>query len=148
MLHPLRRLARFASRVMVGLWIGDRVRDIVAAAHRPVRLPSGLAAQIYAKFCVWIDQTLGWPNLPPYVGLAVLLGERIKLRLEEPARHHTSSRRCPSPSRQADAPTTCQTARSTAPSTTCATRAWARPTPASAATCRTSSPGPIPSRRS
>jgi hypothetical protein len=82
MLHPLRRLAGVASRVMVGLWIGDRVRDIARPRTGPYDYRPGLAAQIYANICVWIDQTVGWPKLPPYVGIAVLLGERTKLRLE------------------------------------------------------------------
>src|SRR5436853_7843338 len=82
MFRPLRKLARVASRVYLGLWIGDRVRDIVEPRKGRYDYRPGLAAQFYANFCVWIDQTIGWPKLPPYVGLAVLLGERVKLRLE------------------------------------------------------------------
>jgi hypothetical protein len=34
----------------------------------------------YAGLAVWVDQKIGWPNLPTPLGLAVLIGERFKLR--------------------------------------------------------------------
>ena len=80
MLHPLRKFGKVAGRVAVGLWLGDRVRDIVKPRTSRYDYRPGQAAQLYANFCVWIDQTIGWPKLPTYVGLAVLLGERTKLR--------------------------------------------------------------------
>jgi len=71
-----------ATRVAIGLWVGDRVRDIVQPRSGPYDYRPGLAAQVYANVCVWIDQRIGWDRFPPYLGLAVLLGERTKLRSE------------------------------------------------------------------
>jgi hypothetical protein len=82
MLRPLRKLGKVAGRVAIGLWIGDRVRDIVKPRTSRYDYRPGLAAQLYANFSVWVDQTIGWPKLPTYIGLAVLLGERTKMRVE------------------------------------------------------------------
>jgi heme peroxidase len=43
--------------------------------YRPAPWEQALAAA-----AIWLDQKVGWPNLPLPVGLAVLVGERIRLR--------------------------------------------------------------------
>jgi hypothetical protein len=79
MLRPLRKLA---VRVALGLWLADRLRDIVQPRSGPYDYRPGLAAQLYASVCVWIDQTIGWDKFPRYLGVAILLGERVRLRSE------------------------------------------------------------------
>jgi len=66
--------------VALALWAGDRIqRALRGPAARYSYIPS-LPARLYADVCVWIDQNIGWPQLPTWIALAVLLGERVKLR--------------------------------------------------------------------
>ncbi|MBV9174685.1 MAG: heme peroxidase [Chloroflexi bacterium] len=79
----IRRVIRLIRFVAISLAVADLVRRAVRGptSRRYVYDPS-IAARLYADLCVWIDKTIGWPSLPPPIGLAVLLGERVKLRLE------------------------------------------------------------------
>jgi Animal haem peroxidase len=66
----------------VALWAGDRIDRALRGRTTPFSYVPPLLARIYANVSVWIDQTIGWPTLPPLLGLIVLLGERFKLRSE------------------------------------------------------------------
>jgi Animal haem peroxidase len=85
--RTIKRVRRAVSFAAVSLILADLVRRAVRraiggpATTRYVYDPP-LAARLYADLCVWIDRTIGWPTLPTPLGLAVLLGERVKLRLE------------------------------------------------------------------
>src|SRR5919202_3171289 len=77
------------GRAVIALWVVDRIeRALNPPSARYVYRPS-IFLRIYANLCVWIDQRIGWPKLHPWVGLAVLLGERVKLRQDN--LHDTSS---------------------------------------------------------
>lgn len=76
----LKGVRKLVGRAALGLWVADRVRDIVKPRTGRFDYRPPLAAELYSNFCVWVDHTIGWHRLPTYVGLAVLLGERVKLR--------------------------------------------------------------------
>jgi hypothetical protein len=73
----------------VALWAGDRIDRALRGRTTPFSYVPALPARIYANMSVWIDQTIGWPKLPPWLGLIVLLGERFKLRMDN--LHDTST---------------------------------------------------------
>jgi hypothetical protein len=81
-LRPLRDTVELAAKVALGFWIADRVRDILQPRTSRYDYRPGFAAQTWANIAVWIDQKFGWDKFPTYLGLAVLLGERVKLRTE------------------------------------------------------------------
>jgi hypothetical protein len=83
------RIRRVVNVVTLGLWAGDLVRRLVAGPPRRYSYTPPLAVQLYARLCVLIDQRIGWPRLPPPLGLAVLLGERVMLRWQN--LHDTSN---------------------------------------------------------
>jgi hypothetical protein len=75
-------MLKLIRRLVVALWVTDRIqRALNPPTHRYSYRPS-VFVRMYAEVCVWIDKKIGWPKLPPYIGLAVLLGERVKLRME------------------------------------------------------------------
>jgi len=76
----MRGLLKLIALFAAALWLADRVRDLVRPPRDRFDWRPSYAAQLYAKLCVWIDQRYGWDHLPPYLGLAVLLGERVRLR--------------------------------------------------------------------
>ena len=73
-------LAKLIAVVALGLGLADLVRKLIPRPPARYSYRPALALELYAQLCIWIDQTIGWPKLPTYVGLAVLLGERVKLR--------------------------------------------------------------------
>jgi hypothetical protein len=75
-----RFVRKLVSTVTLALWSRDRIRDLLQprSGRYDYRTPS--AVELYANICIWIDKNIGWPKLPPYLGLAVLLGERVKMR--------------------------------------------------------------------
>jgi hypothetical protein len=74
------RLAKLIGVLALGLGLADLVRKLLPRPPGRYRYQPPLAIELYANLCIWIDQTIGWPKLPSYVALAVLLGERVKLR--------------------------------------------------------------------
>ena len=85
----MQRLCKVIVAIALGLAVGDLVRRLVPLPPATYRYRPSLAVELYARICVWIDQTIGWPKLPRYLGLGVLLGERIKLRQDN--LHDTST---------------------------------------------------------
>src|ERR1051326_913497 len=75
-----RRLRRLFTATAIALTVGELVRRATQAPGGRYSYTPSLAAQIFAHLSVWIDQHIGWPNLPLPFGLTVLLGERIMLR--------------------------------------------------------------------
>ncbi|HEY0584373.1 MAG TPA: peroxidase family protein [Chloroflexota bacterium] len=84
-----RRLSTFVSAASVGLWVGDRVLRLVNRPSGKYVYAPSLAVRLYAELCVWIDKQIAWHRLPTPVGLIVIIGQRIKLRLEN--LHDTST---------------------------------------------------------
>jgi len=84
----------------VALWAGDRIDRAIRGHGNPFSYVPPLSLRIYAAVSVWVDQTIGWPKLPPWLGLIVLLGERVKLRMDN--LHDTSTfKTLPQPDPQA-----------------------------------------------
>jgi hypothetical protein len=73
-------IPRLIGVAVFSLWAGDVVRRAIQGPGGRYSYTPSLAEQLYAHFCVWVDQNIGWPKLPQWLGLAVLLGERIMLR--------------------------------------------------------------------
>jgi hypothetical protein len=73
-------IRKLISTVALALWTRDKIRNVIQPPRGRYDYRPPSAVELYANICVWIDKTIGWPKLPPYLGLAVLLGERVKLR--------------------------------------------------------------------
>src|SRR5713226_354681 len=71
---------KLISIVTLALWTRDTIRNIVQPPRGRYDYRPLSPVELYANICVWIDKNIGWPKLPSYLGLAVLLGERVKLR--------------------------------------------------------------------
>src|SRR5438270_9104652 len=78
--RKLGRLRLVISAIALALTTGDLVRRAIQGPGGRFSYTPPLAEQVYAYVCVWLDQHIGWPQLPPPLGLALLLGERIMLR--------------------------------------------------------------------
>jgi hypothetical protein len=76
-LGGLRKLVIAATFALLG---GELIRRAIQGPNGPYTYTPSLAAQLYAYISVWLEQRLGWPNLPLPLGLTLLLGERIMLR--------------------------------------------------------------------
>jgi len=76
-MKPLRRLLLAAALALVG---GEVIRRAFQRPGGRYSYTPSLAAQIYGHVSVWLDQHLGWANLPLPFGLTILLGERVMLR--------------------------------------------------------------------
>jgi Animal haem peroxidase len=84
------KLLKFSALAALSLWVGDRVIKILnASATGAYRYTPSLLVRLYAAICVWIDQRVAWHTLPTPLGLVVIIGERVKLRLEN--LHDTST---------------------------------------------------------
>src|ERR1700730_13586715 len=68
--------------VSVALWAGNIVQRAVQGPPGRYSYRPTLFTQIYANLCVWIDQRYPWHKLPLPFGLVVIIGERIKLRMQ------------------------------------------------------------------
>ncbi|MBV9132710.1 MAG: hypothetical protein JO318_08420, partial [Chloroflexi bacterium] len=75
-----RRLRRIVNAVALALTLGEIARRAIQGPGGRYSYTPSLAAQLFAYVSVWIDQHIGWPNLPLPFGLTILLGERIMLR--------------------------------------------------------------------
>src|SRR6266516_4088058 len=71
---------KLLSTVTLALWARDRIRDLLLPRRGRYDYRTPSPVELYSNICIWIDKNIGWPKLPPYLGLAVLLGERVKLR--------------------------------------------------------------------
>jgi len=75
-----RRPRRLLNALAIGLSIGELTRRAIQGPDGRFQYTPSLAAQLYAYLSVWIDQKVGWANLPLPFGLGILLGERVMLR--------------------------------------------------------------------
>jgi len=64
------------------LWVGDRIDKALRGRTSAFTYRPALATRLFARISVLIDQRIGWPQLPSYLGLAVLLGERTRMRMD------------------------------------------------------------------
>jgi heme peroxidase len=78
--RKLGRLRRLFNATAIALAVGEVVRRAIQGPGGRYSYTPSLAAQIFGHLAVWIDQHVGWPNMPLPFGLIVLLGERIMLR--------------------------------------------------------------------
>jgi hypothetical protein len=69
-----------AGAIGVGLAVRWAMRKSPPTASRPFTYRLNPLERAYAELSVWVDQKIGWPNLPVRLGLAVLIGERYRLR--------------------------------------------------------------------
>ncbi|GAC1314485.1 MAG: peroxidase family protein [Chloroflexota bacterium] len=76
------RLSTILSAAAAGLWVGDRVLRIVSPPVGKHVYAASLLTRLYAEASVAIDTVIAWHRLPVPLALAVMIGERIKLRLE------------------------------------------------------------------
>src|SRR5262252_1463352 len=77
---PLGGLRKLFTVAVFALLGGELVRRAIQGPDGRYRYTPSLAEQLYAYLSVWLEQRLGWPNLPLPFGLTLLLGERIMLR--------------------------------------------------------------------
>ena len=78
--RKLGRLRKLVNAAALSLLGADLVRRAIQGPGGRFSYTPSVPAQLYAHLCVWLDQRIGWPTLPPPLGLALLLGERIILR--------------------------------------------------------------------
>ena len=74
------RLRRLLNATAVALVLAEVARRAIQPSGGRYSYTPSVAAQIFGHISVWIDQHVGWPNLPLPFGLIVLLGERVMLR--------------------------------------------------------------------
>src|ERR1700738_4992940 len=84
----LTRVRKMVSILLTTAMIGDSVRRALQGPPGPYTYRVSLPVQLYANLCVWIDQRVPWHKLPVPLALAVMIGDRIKLR--EANLHDTS----------------------------------------------------------
>ncbi len=78
--RKLGRLQRLVVASAIALAGGELVRRAIQGPGGRYSYTPSLAEQLFAHLAVWLDQRIGWPNLPLPLGLALLLGERVMLR--------------------------------------------------------------------
>src|SRR6516225_4336951 len=78
--RKLGRLRRLLTATVIALTLGELARRAIQGPGGRYSYTPSLAAQLFGHLSVWIDQHIGWPNLPLPVGVTVLLGERVMLR--------------------------------------------------------------------
>jgi hypothetical protein len=76
-------MRKFLIFTVLGVFVADRVlRSLYRPQGKYVYWPN-LLVRLYAEFCVWIDtHVAGWHTLPTPIGLVIIIGERVKLRME------------------------------------------------------------------
>src|SRR5438105_2708772 len=74
------RVRKLTSATAVSLWVADLIRRAIQGPGGRFSYTPSVAAQLFAHISAAIDQRIGWPQLPPPLGLVVLLGERVMLR--------------------------------------------------------------------
>src|ERR1051326_2999268 len=74
------RLRRLLNATAVALVLAEVARRAIQPSGGRYSYTPSVAAQIFGHISVWIDQHVGWANLPLPFGLGVLLGERVMLR--------------------------------------------------------------------
>jgi hypothetical protein len=74
------RLRRLVIASAITLAVGELIRRAIQGPGGRYSYTPSVAEQLFANIAVWVDQRIGWPNLPLPFGLAVLLGERVMLR--------------------------------------------------------------------
>jgi hypothetical protein len=82
-------LRKLIAATALTLTVGDVVRRALQGPQGRYSYTPSLAAQLFAYASVWLDQRIGWANLPLPFGLGILLGERVMLRWQN--LHDTSS---------------------------------------------------------
>jgi heme peroxidase len=75
------RLRKLIALAALTLWSVDRLQRIVQPATGRYTYRPPLIVQLYAAVSVWIDQRLAWHRLPTPLALAVMIGDRVKLRM-------------------------------------------------------------------
>jgi hypothetical protein len=74
------RLQKLVNATAFSLWAAEVARRAIQGPVGRFSYTPSIATQLYAHFAVWVDKVIGWPQLPPPLGLALLLGERVMLR--------------------------------------------------------------------
>src|SRR5579859_869240 len=74
------RVRKILSIVLTALWVGDKVRRALEPPPGRYSYRPSAVVQLYADLSVWIDQHVPWHKLPVPLALAVMIGDRIKLR--------------------------------------------------------------------
>ena len=77
----LARIRKVMGIISAALWVSSLVQKAIQGppgrySYRPTPL-----TQMYANLSVWIDQHYAWHLLPLPLGLIVLIGDRIKMRM-------------------------------------------------------------------
>jgi hypothetical protein len=75
----MRTLIAFAA---LGAWVGDWIQRLLQRPTSKYTYRPSLIVRIYAEICVWIDRQVAWHRLPLPLGLIVIIGERVKLRMD------------------------------------------------------------------
>jgi hypothetical protein len=80
--HKLDRARKLIGVVSVAVWVGGLLQRAIQGPPGRYSYRPSLLTRIYADLCVWIDKRYPWHKLPLPFGLVVIIGERIKLRME------------------------------------------------------------------
>jgi hypothetical protein len=76
----LQQVGRILGATAISLAVAELARRAIQGPPGRYQYTPTIPEQLYAKLTVWLDQRVGWSNLPLPFGLALLLGERIMLR--------------------------------------------------------------------
>ncbi len=80
--QKLARVRKVMGLISVALWAGSLVQRAIQGPPGRYSYRPSLVTQAYADVCVWIDQQFAWHKLPVPLGLIVIIGDRIKLRMQ------------------------------------------------------------------
>ena len=58
----MQRLCKVIVAIALGVAVGNLVRRLFPLPPATYRYRPSLAVELYARICVWIDQTIGWPK--------------------------------------------------------------------------------------
>ncbi len=70
------------SFLSVALWVAGIVQRAIRGGPGRYTYRPSLLTRTYANLSVWIDQRVAWHRLPVPFGLIVIIGQRIKMRME------------------------------------------------------------------
>jgi hypothetical protein len=78
----LARMRKVMGAISMALWVASLVQRVIQGPPRRYSYRPTLLTRAYANLCVWIDQRYAWHKLPLPLGLIVIIGYRIKERMQ------------------------------------------------------------------
>ena len=76
------RMSKVIGALRIAMWAADLVQRAIEGPPGRYSYQPPLPTRLYADLCGWIDRRFAWHRLPVPFGLIVIIGERIKLRID------------------------------------------------------------------